>query len=376
MNIRNITITIAVILVIAAAWKVSEERAPATEVAAGRLYPELIDQMNDIQRVSIHTRSNGTELAKTGDGWVVANSDDYPANISAIKRLLLNLSEVTVIEKKTSKPENYARIGVQAVEDQDSESVLVSVEHRDGTELVSLIIGNERAGNKLDSPNYYVRESNAAAALLVEGELKVSADRQEWMETKLVNVDTARVRSVAIERGEETPIAVSKEQRSDNFFTLQAIPTGFTAKSRAVVSSLGAVLLDVKFEDVAAAEKVADLSPSAISKVQTFDGLVATLEQFDVEDKAYVKFRFEFDPDIVVPVAKEDGGKESADSDQRPAVPKAEEPPSIADEAAKLNATVADWVYVLPDYKMRMLDKKFDDMIKPIEAAPKDAAGE
>ena len=367
MNIRHIAIAIAAILVITAAWKVSQERAPTTEIAAGRLYPKLIDQLNDIQRVSIHSLSKNMELAKSEDGWVVANRDNYPANFSAIKRLLLNLSEVVVIEQKTSKAENYPRIGVQEIDDEDSDSVLLRIEHRDGTELVALIIGNERNGKSLDLPNYYVRKSNAASALLVEGELNVSANQRHWMDTHLVNIDTTRVRTVTINRDQESPIVVSKAKRSDNFFTLQAIPAGFTAKSRTIISSLGAVLLDVKFDDVAAAKLVQGLPPSVVTKVQTFDGLVATLEQIEFEDTVYVRFGFEFDPEIVADAPPASTADESADEDDKSDDAAAAEPPSIADEAATLNAKLNPWVYVLPDYKRRMIDKRFDDMIKPTE---------
>jgi hypothetical protein len=351
------------ILVVVFAWSISQQRAPTTEITAERLYPELLDKLNDIASVSIEAARDITALARMDDGWVIANRDNFPANFSAVKLTLLNLAEAMVIDKKTSKPENYAKLGVSGVEDEDSDSVFVRVQDRDGAELASLIIGNERSGTTLGSPNYYVRKSDVATALLAEGELNVSADPQQWMDTDLVNVATDRVRKVTINRNRETPIVVSKDKRSDNFFALQGIPTGFTSKSRAVASSLGALLLDVKFQDVAAGQRIEGLIPRAIAEVETFDGLVATLEQFDFQEHVYIRLRFEFNPDIVVPDEQiEAEGEEVAGGTPL-------EPPSVRDEVADLNAKVADWVYVLPDYKIRMLDKQFDDMIKPAETA-------
>jgi len=366
MNKRNLAIAIATILVVVLAWKTSQQRAPTTEITSARLYPDLIEQLNDIVHVSIETAENATALAKSDGGWVVANRNDFPAEFSAIKLTLLNLAETIVLDKKTSKPENYAKLGVSGIEDEAGDSVLVRVQNRDGAELAALFIGKERSAATLGSPNYYVRKADEATALLVEGELDVSADPQQWMDTDLVNIATDRVRRVTINRNQETPIVVSKEKRSDNFFALQGIPTGFTSKSRAVASSRGALLLGVKFQDVAAGQNIEGLIPRTIAEVETFDGLVATLEQFDYQEYVYIRLRFNFNPDIVVPVAPIETEDEDV-SEQAPP-----EPPSVGEEAAALNAKVANWVYVLPDYKVRMLDKRFDDMIKPAEPAAKE----
>ena len=369
MSSRKLILAIVTVLVIVTAWKIDRDQAPTTEIASTQLYPELIEQLNDVQHVAIETVRRSIELAKTEDGWVVGNRDNFPARFSTIKNMLMNLAELTIVEKKTSKPENYAQLAVDGMDKEDSESILIRLDHRDGAELASLIIGNERSGSRLDSPNYYVRKSGEASALLVQGDLNISPDPQEWMETDIVDVTTERVRQVRINRNLGTPIIVSKEKPGEDFFTLQAIPTGFTEKSRAVISSLGALLQGVKFDDVMAAHKAEGALSRTIVEIQTFDGLVANLEQIDFKDKVYVQFRFEFNPDTVVPL-EEDGTEDSGERDAG----KAGSPPSVADEVTELNARVAGWVYVLPDYKMRMLDKRFEDMIKPAEPAPQDTA--
>lgn len=369
MNSRNLIILLATIVVIVAAWKVSQESAPSTEVVSVTLYPDLIGKLNDVQRISVATAEKATELAKKSDMWVVGNRDDFPAKFAEVKSLLLHLAEATVVENKTSKPENYAKLGVEGIETDSGGSRLVRVEDHNGAELVALLIGNARSANDLDTSYYFVRKSGHASALLAEGDFDVKAEPREWMETAVVNVAADRVRKVTINRNRETPIVISKSKRGENFFTLEAVPAGFTAKSRAVVSSLGALLIDVKFQDVAAAERVAGVVPRTIAEVQTFDGLVATVEQIDFEENVYVRFGFRFNPDIVEPDEEKAAvGEAPAETEPAP-----DEQTSVAEEVAALNATVADWVYVLPDYKVRMLDKKFDDMIKPAEPEPKAA---
>jgi hypothetical protein len=230
------------------------------------------------------------------------------------------------------------------------------VSSTDAAPFAALIIGNKRTSNQQEIPSYFVRKADGDTALLVKAELMISDDPLKWMDTSVLSVATERVRSVTISRAERTPIIVSKEKRGDNFFSLEKIPTGFVPTSRAAVSSFGALLLDVKFQDVLAATRVLKLAVETTATVQTFDGLVATLERIEADDKIVVRYSFAFDPEIVV-VAEPKSGDEEAET------------PSVADEVDELNAKVESWVYVLPNYKIRLLDKNFDDMIKPAETA-------
>jgi hypothetical protein len=356
MSSRKLTIIIATIIIVIAAWNVSQKKAPTTKMAADRLYPQLLDRLNDAQRVSIKTARNLTELTHGKEGWVVANRDNFPANFATVKDTLLNLAAATVIEEKTSKPDNYGKLGVAGIEAEKSPSVLIEVSSTDAAPFAALIIGNKRTSNQQEIPSYFVRKADGDTALLVKAELMISDDPLKWMDTSVLSVVTERVRSVTISRAERTSIVVSKEKRGDNFFSLQKIPTGFVPTSRATVSSLGSLLLDVKFQDVLAATRVLKLAVETTATVQTFDGLVATLERIEADDKIVVRYSFAFDPEIVV-VAEPKSGDEEAET------------PSVADEVDELNAKVESWVYVLPNYKIRLLDKNFDDMIKPAETA-------
>lgn len=372
MSSRNLIIAIATIAVVVMAWKISQQKAPETELVTDRLYPALFDQLNDANRVSIKTSEHSTELAKFNDEWVVANRDNFPAEFATIKSTLLNIAQVSVIEQKTSKPEFYEKIGVAGIEQADSNSLLVQVEDTNGNELASVVIGNERHGSNLETPNYYVRKANEAVALLVEGDLDIDDEPTDWMNTDIANIEAKRIRKVTINRADEKPIVAAKESHNDPYLALEGIPDGFVATSRSSVSAYGGLLLNLKFEDVAAAVKVDGLEPRNVAEVQTFDGMVATVEQFDIDQGAYVRFRFAFNPDIVVaPQEVPEGIAAALDSlnkrDNPSASKQPEEEISVEDEVSALNAKVGNWVYAIPEYKVRLLQKKFDELIKPEE---------
>lgn len=364
MNTRNIIIALATALIVTVAWQTSREKAPTTKVRSERLYPELVDQVNDVTAITIRSTKATTELSRTAGKWVVANRDGFPATFSSVKNALLNVANATVVEKKTSKPERYAQIGVADIDEADSKATLLEISAGPEQTLASLLVGNERSASQLNARQYYVRKSDEAGALLVEGELNISPRPQDWIDTDVVNVATERVRNVTLTAADGSAVVVSKEKPTDNFFSLENVPSGFTAKSRSVISSLGAVLLDVKFENVAAASRVADAEPVSTAEIRTFDGLVVNLSRYAIADEHFVQFEFDFDPaGVVKPEPAADGGNEEPQ-------PAEDDQPSVADEVVMLNEKTANWVYALPDYKNRMLEKRLDDMLKPIEEKP------
>tara|TARA_Y100000588_G_scaffold341363_1_gene385368 strand:- start:30 stop:1169 length:1140 start_codon:yes stop_codon:yes gene_type:complete len=369
MSSRKLIIVFVTIAVAIAAWKITLQKAPETEFMADRLYPELFDRLNDVARISIKTVENETELVRIKNQWVVANLDNFPSEFATVKSTLLNLAEVLIIERKTSKPEFYQKIGVTSLEQQGSDSVLLVVEDANGNELVQILIGNERSGNNLDTPNYYVRKVNDAVALLVEGDLDFDDEPSKWVDTDIVNIAAKRIRKVTVHRPDEKTIVASKKSHADTVLSLEDIPAGLVPVSRSSISAYGGLLLNLKFENVAAAAKVDGLIPKTIAEVQTFDGLVANLEQFDIDENEYIRFRFAFDPDIVVaPQIVPEAVAATLDSLNKKNDSSAVKEPkevSVEDEINLLNAKVSDWIYVIPDYKVRLLNKAFDELVKP-----------
>ena len=375
MNTRNIIIALATIAIVITAWQTSREKAPTTKIQSENLYPALVDQVNDVTDITIRSTQATTKLARKTGKWVVANRDNYPATFASVKNTLLNIANTTVVENKTSKPERYAQLGVADLGDGDSKTVLLEIGAGQEKALASLLVGNERSAGQLNARQYYVRKSDEAGALLVEGELKVSPRPQDWMDTDVVNVATERVRKVTITAKDGSAVVVSKEKPTDNFFSLENVPNGFTAKSRSIISSLGAVLLDVKFENVARASRVNDSEPVSTAEIRTFDGLVVNVSRYALDDEHFVRFEFDFDPaGVVKPESATTSESTEADENDEPGESTQENGSSVADEVTVLNEKTAKWIYALPDYKNRMLEKRFDDMLKPVDEKPAAAA--
>ena len=109
------------------------------------------------------------------------------------------------------------------------------------------------------------------------------------------------------------------------------------------------------------------------------------LEDFDLDGSRWVRFAFRHDPALVVPeeaVADADAGDTAADpepandatggdlsAEAEPPAATGQPAESVADEAARLASRTGGWIYVLPDYKRRMIDKRLADLIEKPGAA-------
>ena len=74
-----------------------------------------------------------------------------------------------------------------------------------GKPIVALIVGHRRVRTQGNVPEQvYVRRPDDNQTWLAEGSLQVDADPQLWLERDIMNIDHARIASVAVTHGDET----------------------------------------------------------------------------------------------------------------------------------------------------------------------------
>jgi hypothetical protein len=383
LNAKFIAIALVTLVLSGLAWKVSRDKAPQTEIERVELFPGLLDRLNDVAALELRSAEHSTRLARgSGDTWGVANKDGYPATFAEIKRGILQVAGLVTVEAKTARRDSHARIGVADLDAAGADGTLVEAFDAAGERVFGLIVGHARDGV---ADQHYVRRLGEDQAWLVAGKLALDADPIRWLDARIADVDTARVRRIEIAAPDEPTVIVGKATRKDSFFTLENVPDGYQAKSKATVSAIGAALLDLRFNDVASAAGIAELTPVRTITIETFDGLVAELEDFDLDGTRWVRFAFRHDPALVVPeepAADDAAGDTPADpepaietaggelaADAEPPAASAQPAESVADEAARLASRTSGWIYVLPDYKRRMIDKRLADLIEKPGAA-------
>ena len=321
----------------ATAWKVSIDNKPQSEIMKTSLFPALIDSVNEITEVTIEDRRFKSILKKIDGVWYLHNKDNYPATTSGIKQLALELSNLKILEAKTSSVEKYAKLGVNnlSVEGSQASQITVSTSEK---KLLSLLIG--LSPKEAKKAKRYIRLTDETAAQLVAGQITASTNPIEWLDPQIIDLDSKSIKRLTIDVPEEKKIVISKNTESEDFFTLQDIPESFEMKSKTIVSSIPAILIDLRLNDVISANAVTDLEPSQKTTVTTFSGLEILLTDYIWENKHYTVFEAYLGKD------------------------KKELPNSMIE---KINNKVRGWAYEIPAYKRRMINRKFNDLIQAIE---------
>jgi hypothetical protein len=385
-------LSITTVLAVAAAMFVSKERAPESELAESALFPGLAEHINDVAHIEVKSKDQKTTVRKDGERWVIEDRAGFPALFDKVKATVVAVADLEVLEPKTTNKELYPRLGVEGIDAEPSSSVLVQLADGQSKPLAALLVGKPRSGG---SPGTYVRRPDEPQAWLVRGRVEVSADPVEWMERELLNIASERIREITIEKAGDKPVRVFKKEPKDKDFVLADLPKGAKLKSQLTLNGLASALEQLRLDDVKKRSGFELPKGHTVTTLRGFDGLVAVVQSAVIDDKTHAIFDFSYDaaaaaePEKTPPIpgpppdqapaaapavalAEKPAGAPEAPT-APPDAPKGEvsapEPakPSVADEVATLNAKVAEWVYLLPSFKAKLLTEGLSDLTEPEE---------
>jgi Domain of unknown function (DUF4340) len=343
-------LTAAVALVVFAIWLSSRRHLERSIVAGELVLPGLEHNVNAVTTVRLRkTNDVHATLDKGGDAWSVAERG-WPADLTKVRKLLLNLGALNIVEEKTRMPARYPDLGVEDVSRPKASGTRVEVVTPAHT--WALIVGKSSSAK-----SGYVRVADAQQALLAAPLLTVDADPKTWLDQTLIDLPAARVRQVEEKPAQGPSFTASREKKEDSNFTVTPLPKGRVltgpAAAESIVGALGALTLDDVHKAGAADARAsaADAkAPAANASAghalfRTFDGL-----EIDVA-----------------------GRKDSTHS--LVTISARSTDPATAAEAQKLNARLAGWEFEIPDYKYTVIFTPLEELLqKPPEPAKKKTA--
>jgi hypothetical protein len=341
--------------VAAALW--SHRRPPPEPVEGGGLaLPGLAARVNDAAEI-VDTHAGETFSVKLdGDRWVVPEKSAYPADPAAVRSLLVGLAELKKLERKTRNAELHPQLGLDDPSAPGSTAVHLAVKSAGGDVLAAFKLGTRRAA-KVDPglTEAYFLEDGGGEAWLVEGRVGDIDKATDLLDRRLAEIDASRIKQVSIEHPGDVPVTIRKESQADRSFTIADAPEGHEANQYAV-DDIGRALQDLELTDVMAASAVPAWEARQSVEFTTFDGLEVRMEVMPQEGA---------DPRIRLSAA---------------AVPATElgegvDPAKAQEEAAALSARWANWVFVVPDYRISAVVKKRSDLLRPIASESQGGSG-
>lgn len=267
MTPRNVLILLAagVILIGLSIW-VSSTRHLAPASDAGHLViPGLEAKLNSITQVTLKKGDDTrTTLKKGTTGWIVGERG-WPADSGKVRKLLLQLADLTVVEDKTRLPENYPLLGVEDVTSPKATGTLVTLVTP--AKRYSLIIGKS-----FDGESGFVRVAGSPQSLLAKPLMTVDADPKTWLDSALIDLSMDRVKSFDVKPAQGRPYSASRKNKAQEDFVVAGVPRGRKLTSPAAADPIAGALSELELDDVQKAP--AKVNGKVFHVVyHTFDGL-------------------------------------------------------------------------------------------------------
>ncbi len=274
-------------------------------------------------------KADGTHVTLERDAsghWSVVERG-WPAQVNKIRKLLLDLGALNVVEEKTRLPANYPALGVEDLSAPKAYGTEITVVSPPQT--WALIIGKP-SGAK----SGYVRVSNAPQSLLAAPLLMPEADPKLWLETAVVDLPVERVREIEEHPADGAAYTASRQKKDDPHFGVAPLPKGRELSGPGAADSLAAALSGLTLQDVA--RTTPGTTAAARAVFRTFDGLEVEV------------------------TGRRDGSRALISLGPRATQP------AVAEEASRLAQHTAGWEFEVPEYKYAALFAPLTQLLKPL----------
>ena len=311
----GILLVSSIVIVVLAAWLSSNRPTTRATLAGQPVMPGLDKStVNSVTEIRL-SKGDGTKttLKKGSTDWSVGERD-YPADSGKVRKLLLDLAALNVVEEKTSLPENYPALGV--------EDTGTRVDAVTPGKTFSLIVGKS-AGAK----SGYVRVVSTAPSLLADPSITVDPDPRRWLDHTLFDITQDRIKEFAVKPADGPGYTASRPNKETSDFALSDIPKGRKLSSPAAADPIAGSLSSVSIDDV---QKAAATPATSHTVFKTFDGLTVDVAGHKEGTRTMVTF---------TPTSTDKATEAEAKT-----------------LAAKLNG----WEFEIPAYK-------YDGMFRPLE---------
>ncbi|MGE0714695.1 MAG: DUF4340 domain-containing protein [Alphaproteobacteria bacterium] len=337
---RKITFLVLVGAAVAAAAgavAVSMNRGVTAPTAhAGELFlPELQRRANEVREVVL-VRNNGTAtLKQEGDRWVLVEKANHPANGEQVRRVIVELAELRLVEGKTSKPDLYSRLQVEDPTAKDARSTLMTLKDGSGKPIAEVVVGRrriDRLGGGRDS--LYVRRKGEAQAWLAAGNVDIAGEFQRFLVRSLMDIKAERIAEVTTIQPDGTRLVIRRDKPEDKMAVVD-LPEGKTVKEEDKVTKAAAALAGLDIDDAKKRGEANIPDDSVKAEVRTFDGLVVKVATHETDYRAWSRFTVETT---------------------------AEASDAVKKEAEALKARVEPWDFEMLGYKTAPLTTKLADL--------------
>lgn len=222
-------------------WSRNEQ--PVGVQAGSPMFPDLARRQEKIDGIRVLGAGNVVlvTLTKQHGVWRLRERDDWPADAGKVTQALFLLTQTRLLEPRTADPSQYAKIGVEALNDRWAQGEELRLDG--GGPPLRVLIGHDHVNHD----GNYVRIADARQSWLTDRLLDIPRDPLEWLDHHLIDRPLSRIEQVQIESADGNSYALAF--RDDRFRLIDA-PSAAMGDSHAGDAMAG-FLEQLDFDDVA-----------------------------------------------------------------------------------------------------------------------------
>ncbi len=305
---------------------------PAAGVGEAAI-PGLLQKVNDAGSIIIEYSGGKITLTSGEAGWTVKEGAGYAARTVKIKRSVLGLAQLTFREPKTRLKKNFAKLDLLDPAAKGANSKRVRLFDKAGKAIGDIIVGKRRpslAGTT--GGGLYVRRPGEDQTWLAAGDADISEKIVDWLERKIIHLDSQRVKHVVIRHPDGETIEVVKATPEESLFSLNAIPAGKKLLSQTEPTTIGGALENLVLDDVKKDAEAVRFDPAKTLTIDftTFDGLAVQVRLIKQNDKFWLKI-------------EASGGNE---------------------DTTKITERTKGWVYQIADHTASTFTRRMKDLVE------------
>jgi hypothetical protein len=340
---------IAVVLAVVAVWqRASTGESDFTTVL---MFPSLKAEMGNVTAIQVETKTASFNVTRNAAGhWIIPDKANYPADGNTVLKTVLGLSELKLVEQRTSRTDWHEKLGV-SLPKSGGTGTLVTMKNAKGEVLASVIVGGAVEGaSAAGQQAVYVRHAQQPQTYVARGNFAPPTEESQWLDKAFIDLARTRVKTASVTPFKGKPYSVTRDKPSDeNFRIVEAIPSGRILRTESEPNAIGNALMGMSFDDVKPLASV-DFANAATASFTTFDGLGLSIKVIEKDRDFWLTVNATHDASVKAPEAEKPGGLK----------------PDVAKEAKDINATVAGWAYKVPRYKGVLLTTPMEDLLRPV----------
>jgi hypothetical protein len=325
--------TVAALALAISTFAAQNQWAQAT-VAGSALFPALATQADRVAKVEIKQGDKVITLARSKDGWSLADRGGYPAKPEAVRALIVKVAQAELVEAKTRNKDRYALLELEDPSGKEAKSRQLRLLDDKGAVLAEAVIGKRRYDAfGASKSGTYVRKPGEAQTWLSSADLDLAVAVRNWVQPTVFDLPAAKISKVTVEVPGEEPLTIERDAADASKHTVLNIPDGKKLKAGAGADAIVRAVGNIDMDDVRKLEG-APGTEAGVAKIEGDGGLGITLKLRRDGEDTWLSFD----------AAGSDGdAKKTAD---------------------ELKARSQGWEYKIPAHKAQSILKRRDELFE------------